>query len=109
MDTLYGWMMYILSLLTVGGIYAIMGLGLNLQWGITGLFNIGVAGLFAVGGYASAIITTKLTADHLGGFDLPFIVGLLSIHLFLKLIQNLGLGIYAFYRVLLAGVILWVL
>ena len=77
MDTLYGWMMYILSLLTVGGIYAIMGLGLNLQWGVTGLFNIGVAGFFAVGGYASAIITTKFSPNHLGGFDLPFIVGIL--------------------------------
>ena len=43
------------------------------------------------------------------GTFISFIVGLLSIHLFLKLIQNLGLGIYAFYRVLLAGVILWVL
>ena len=45
----------------------------------------------------------------LWGAFISFVIGLLSIHLFLKLIQNLGLGIYAFYRILLAGVILWVL
>ena len=39
--------------------------------GITGLFNIGVAGFFAIGGYASAIATTKLSPNHLSGL-IPF-------------------------------------
>ncbi len=62
--------------LTMTGIYAILALGLNLQWGFTGQFNIGVAGFFAVGAYTSAIFTTPETASHLGGFDLPFPVGI---------------------------------
>lgn len=30
------------------GIYALLALGLNIQWGFTGLFNAGIAGFFAV-------------------------------------------------------------
>jgi undecaprenyl-diphosphatase len=45
----------------------------------------------------------------LWGMSISFIVGLLSIHLFLKLVQNLGLGLYAIYRIILAGIILTVL
>jgi branched-chain amino acid transport system permease protein len=59
-------------------IYAILSLGLNLQWGYTGLFNIGIAGFFAVGAYTSAILTTAPSPDHLGGFNLPFPVGLVA-------------------------------
>ena len=62
--------------LAFAGIYAIMALGLNVQWGYTGQFNIGVAGFFAAGAYTSAILTTAATDNHLGGFALPIIVGL---------------------------------
>lgn len=34
---------------TTASIFAIFALGLNVQWGYTGLFNIGVAGFFAIG------------------------------------------------------------
>lgn len=64
--------------LTLVGIYAILSLGLNVQWGFTGLFNIGVAAFFSVGAYTSAILTTPLSPNHLGGFDLPIVVGLLA-------------------------------
>ena len=37
-----GILLYVLSLLTVGGIYAIFALGLNVQWGFAGLFNVGI-------------------------------------------------------------------
>lgn len=43
---------------TTASIFAIFALGLNVQWGYTGLFNIGVAGFFAIGAYTSALITT---------------------------------------------------
>jgi branched-chain amino acid transport system permease protein len=46
-------------------------LGLNLQWGFTGLFNVGVAGFVAVGAYTSAILTTPEAADRIGGFGWP--------------------------------------
>jgi branched-chain amino acid transport system permease protein len=61
--------------LTVALTYAIMCLGLNVQWGQTGLFNVGVAGFVAVGAYVSAILTTPDDPQRLGGFDLPIILG----------------------------------
>jgi len=57
------------------GIYALLALGLNIQWGFAGLFNAGIAGFFAVGAYASAILTSPHADGRLGGFELPFYVG----------------------------------
>ena len=37
-------------------IYSIFSMGLNIHWGFTGLFNIGIAGFFAIGAYSSALI-----------------------------------------------------
>ena len=59
-------------------IYGIFCLGLNLQWGQTGLFNVGVAGFAAIGAYTSALLTTPETADRFGGFDMPIVVGWLG-------------------------------
>jgi branched-chain amino acid transport system permease protein len=74
---LSGLLEYGIFFVTLAGIYAVLSLGLNVQWGFTGQFNIGIAGFFAVGAYASAIVTTAPSANHLGGFGLPLIVGLL--------------------------------
>jgi len=78
MDAWVGGMNYAVSLLTVGGIYAVVALGLNVQWGFTGLFNAGIAGFYAIGAYVSAILTTPDSASHLGGFGLPFPLGWLG-------------------------------
>ena len=43
----------------MAGIYAVFSLGLNVHWGFTGLFNIGIAGFFAVGAYTAALLTTR--------------------------------------------------
>jgi branched-chain amino acid transport system permease protein len=61
--------------LTVASIYALVCLGLNLQWGSTGLFNVGVAGFYAVGAYTSAILTCPDFPGRVGGFSLPVAVG----------------------------------
>ncbi len=63
-------------------IYAMLTLSLNLHWGYTGLFNIGIVGFMAVGAY-TMLIVSKPAADVsqaalLGGFGLPFIVGALA-------------------------------
>ena len=58
--------------------YGIVCLGLNLQWGQTGLFNVGVAGFVALGAYTSALLTTPEIAGRFGGFDLPIPVGWLA-------------------------------
>jgi branched-chain amino acid transport system permease protein len=60
------------------GIFAIMALGLNLQWGFTGLFNVGVAGFVAVGAYASALLTGPPEPGRFGGFGLPVPLGWLA-------------------------------
>ena len=61
--------------LTTALAFAVVCIGLNLQWGMTGLFNVGIAGFVAVGAYTSAILTTPPTDAHLGGFALPMAVG----------------------------------
>jgi branched-chain amino acid transport system permease protein len=48
---------YAIFTLTICGIYALLALSLNLIWGGVGLVNLGLAGFFAVGAYASAIAT----------------------------------------------------
>jgi branched-chain amino acid transport system permease protein len=77
-----GLLPYAVFFLTVASIYALMALGLNLQWGFTGLFNVGVAGFFAVGAYATAILTGPDYPEQLGGFALPVPVGWLGSLLF---------------------------
>lgn len=73
---LAGIVAYMPFFLGLVGIYAIMTLGLNVQWGMTGQFNIGIAGFFAAGAYTTAILTTEPADGWLGGFSLPFLVGL---------------------------------
>ena len=41
-----------LLILNMGLVSAVMALGVNLQWGIAGLFNVGVMGFVALGGLA---------------------------------------------------------
>ncbi|MBC7737032.1 MAG: branched-chain amino acid ABC transporter permease [Candidatus Saccharibacteria bacterium] len=59
-------------------ILGIITLGLNLQWGLTGLFNVGIAGFVAIGAYTSAILTTPDAADRIGGFGWPMLAGWLA-------------------------------
>jgi branched-chain amino acid transport system permease protein len=69
---------YAAFFLSVALIYGLMTLALNLQWGHTGLFNVGVAGFVAIGGYTSAILPSPDAADRIGGFGLPIIAGWLA-------------------------------
>lgn len=67
---------YVVFFLIQAMIFTVVCLGLNLQWGYTGLFNIGVSGFFLVGAYAFAILCGPPYPSHLGGFGLPFAAGL---------------------------------
>ncbi|MER9374035.1 branched-chain amino acid ABC transporter permease [Mesorhizobium sp. M0491] len=64
--------------LTTALIFSLVTLGLNLQWGLTGLFNVGLAGFVAIGAYTSVLLTTPDDAARLGGFGLPILVGWLG-------------------------------
>jgi len=69
----------------MASIYAIFSLGLNVHWGYTGLFNIGIAGFFAIGAYTSALVTSPLPTGELAnyveqaiGLNMPFLVGVIA-------------------------------
>lgn len=48
---------YAIAILIFTGIYAFIAFGLNTQWGLTGLINLGQVAFFAVGAYATALAT----------------------------------------------------
>jgi branched-chain amino acid transport system permease protein len=60
---------YLTAMAIFGSIYALLALGLNLAWGFAGMVNLGLAGFYAVGAYASALATKE--------FGLPIAVGML--------------------------------
>jgi branched-chain amino acid transport system permease protein len=65
---------YVIFTLTLCGIYALLALSLNLIWGGVGLVNLGLAGFFAVGAYASAI-AAGAGAPVLLGWGAALVVG----------------------------------
>ena len=67
---------YFVFFLIIASIFGIAVLGLNLQWGFTGLFNAGVVGFMAVGAYGTAILIGRERDSIIGGFELPFAFGL---------------------------------
>jgi neutral amino acid transport system permease protein len=50
---------YLVSLTIWAGIYAIFALGLNLQWGFTGLINFGHVAFATLGAYATVLLTLQ--------------------------------------------------
>jgi len=48
-----------LAILNMGLVSAIMALGVNMQWGYAGLFNVGVMGFVALGGLAAVIVSME--------------------------------------------------
>ncbi|WP_049970262.1 branched-chain amino acid ABC transporter permease [Haladaptatus cibarius] len=64
-------------------VYGMLALALNLQWGYTGLFNIGIAGFMAVGLYTMAIVSKPPASATAGaatvsGLGLPLWVGIIA-------------------------------
>jgi branched-chain amino acid transport system permease protein len=68
---------YLVAMLTFAGLYGLMALGLNIVWGMAGMINLGLVGFFALGGYASALLTFK--------FGAPIAVGLAAAFVFAAL------------------------
>lgn len=69
---------YLVFFATVASILSIAVLGLNLQWGNTGLFNGGVVAFFGAGAYGTLILGGVPQPDHLGGYALPYLLALLG-------------------------------
>ncbi|HEX2282188.1 MAG TPA: hypothetical protein VHG52_10565, partial [Thermomicrobiales bacterium] len=87
---------FLVPSLATMAIFAVICIGLNIQWGYTGIFNFGVAAFLMIGAYTAAIVT-KAPADgefatYIGGFGvvlstlplpgasqwLPFLVAVLA-------------------------------
>lgn len=80
-----GILAYLTSFALMASIYAVLSLGLNVQWGYTGLFNIGIAAFFAVGAFTSALVTTvkpmginATFTQQVFGLGAPFWVGVIA-------------------------------
>ncbi len=80
-----GMLSYLVSFSIMAGIYAILTLGLNTQWGFTGHLNFGIAGFFAIGAFTTALVTTEAPSGVMAqytqqafGLDLPFLIGVLA-------------------------------
>ena len=65
-----------LTIANMGLVSAIMALGVNLQWGFAGLFNIGVMGFVALGGLAAVVVSMPPTAEAWGAGGLPVLAAL---------------------------------
>ena len=80
-----GFVAYLASFAVLASVYAVLSLGLNVQWGYTGLFNIGIAAFFAVGAFTSALFTTAMPTGAIAAFtqqafglEMPFLIGVLA-------------------------------
>ncbi|MBU2999048.1 branched-chain amino acid ABC transporter permease [Roseovarius nubinhibens] len=93
---------YLISMGTYVGFFMILALALNLQWGIAGMVNFGIAGFYAMGAYVSGLLVAKLgvpvgiaiPAACVAGWVLGGAVALLSVRLredFLAIV-TLGVG-----------------
>jgi branched-chain amino acid transport system permease protein len=66
-----------LLILNMGLISAIMALGVNLQWGFAGLFNVGIMGFVALGGLATVLIAMPPTEGAWAAGGYGIVLGLL--------------------------------
>ena len=67
-----------LLILNMGLISAIMALGVNLQWGFAGLFNVGVMGFVALGGLAAVLVSMPPTNEAWAAGGIRVLAGLLA-------------------------------
>ena len=65
-----------LTILNMALVSAIMALGVNMQWGYAGLFNIGVMGFVALGGLAAVIVAMPPVTEAWAAGGLRLLLGL---------------------------------
>ncbi|MBO6868268.1 MAG: branched-chain amino acid ABC transporter permease [Thalassococcus sp.] len=65
-----------LFILNMGLVSAVMALGVNLQWGLAGLFNVGIMGFVALGGLAVVLTSTPPVTEAWAAGGLRIIGGL---------------------------------
>ena len=80
---------YLFFLLGLGGMYVLLAIGLNIQWGYAGLINFSVAAFFGIGAYSVALVTSPRSPL---GFEAHPIFGLL-LAIVLSVIVALLIGV----------------
>lgn len=66
-----------LTILNMALVSAIMALGVNIQWGYAGLFNVGVMGFVALGGLATVLISIDPVREAWAAGGLQVLLGLI--------------------------------
>jgi len=80
--------LFLSEVLTIVGLYVLLGLGLNIVVGFAGLLDLGYVAFFAIGAYTMAI----LTSPELGFFNLSF-WGALPVTIIMGVISGVILGV----------------
>jgi len=99
---------YLVAVGIVALIYMLLTIGLNLQYGYTGLINFGVVAFFAIGAYTSALLTLHgwwlvpafVVATILGAL-VAYPIGLLSLRLSDEYLAVVTLGFSEVVRIVL--------
>ena len=65
-----------LTIFNMGLVSAIMALGVNMQWGYAGLFNVGIMGFVALGGLATVLVSIDPVPEAWAAGGLRVILGL---------------------------------
>ncbi len=80
----------------MGLISAIMALGVNLQWGFAGLFNVGVMGFVALGGLAAILMGMPVTPGAWsaggGGVIVALLLGAATVLAAIIMMKNMAAG-----------------
>lgn len=99
-----------LSIINLCLISSIMALGLNMQWGYAGLFNVGVMGFAALGGVAAVLVSMPPIEEAwvAGGWDMLWTLVMLGLTVLVvlgvrRLVPSGGLRIILTLVVLLCG------
>ena len=103
-----------LTILNMGLISAIMALGVNLQWGFAGLFNVGIMGFTALGGLAVVLTSMSPTpgAWEAGGQQIlmALVLGAATIGLAILAYQKMTAGLArtaAMLAILIVGFVIY--
>ena len=77
-----------LTILNLCLISAVMALGVNIQWGYAGLFNVGIMGFAALGGMSVVLVSKNIVPEAVraGGFKMLLVLFILA--------ATIGAGIY---------------
>ena len=82
---------YTLRMLVEASCYAILALGLSIQWGYAGLFNAGVMGFIAVGGFVTMLVCFPIN-DSFWESDGPAALGIFLLKVSVIIVTMVGLS-----------------